>query len=68
MSAMDGPEVSVDQLADAWEAALSGGELGAFMALCAPDLHYEDPITPVPLQGVPALSGTSNDCGGRSPT
>jgi steroid delta-isomerase-like uncharacterized protein len=55
MTAMDGRDVSVDQLADAWEAAWSGGGLGAFMALCAPDLHYEDPITPVPLQGVPAL-------------
>jgi steroid delta-isomerase-like uncharacterized protein len=55
MTAMDGRDVSVDQLADAWEAAWSGGDLGTFMALCAPDLHYEDPITPVPLQGVPAL-------------
>jgi steroid delta-isomerase-like uncharacterized protein len=55
MTAMDGRDVSVDELADAWEAAWSGGDLGTFMALCAPDLHYEDPVTPVPLQGVPAL-------------
>lgn len=52
---MDGRDESVDELADAWEAAWSGGDLGTFMALCAPDLHYEDPITAVPLQGVPAL-------------
>jgi steroid delta-isomerase-like uncharacterized protein len=55
MTAMDGRDESVDELADAWEAAWSGGDLGTFMALCAPDLHYEDPITAVPLQGVPAL-------------
>jgi steroid delta-isomerase-like uncharacterized protein len=53
MAAMDGAEV--DTLADAWEAAWSGGDPGAFMALCAPDLHYEDPVTPAPLQGVPSL-------------
>jgi steroid delta-isomerase-like uncharacterized protein len=45
----------VDALADAWEAAWSGGDPGAFLALCAPDLHYEDPLTPAPLQGVAAL-------------
>ena len=48
--------VSVDQLADAWEAAWSGGDLGAFGALCAPDLHYEDALTSTPLQGVAALT------------
>jgi hypothetical protein len=47
--------VSVDRLADAWEAAWSGRDPGAFLALCAPDLHYEDPLTPEPLHGVPAL-------------
>jgi SnoaL-like polyketide cyclase len=47
--------VSVDHLADAWEQAWSGGDPGAFAALCAPDLHYEDPLTPTPLHGVPAL-------------
>ena len=51
---MDG--VDLDRLADAWEAAWSGGDPGAFLALCAPDLHYEDPLTPEPLQGV---SGSS---------
>lgn len=47
--------MSVDDLADAWEAAWSGGDPGAFAALCAPDLHYEDPLTPEPLAGVGAL-------------
>jgi steroid delta-isomerase-like uncharacterized protein len=45
----------VDRLADAWEAAWSGGDPGAFMALCAPDLHYEDPLTRSALHGVAAL-------------
>jgi hypothetical protein len=45
----------VDQLADAWEAAWCSGDVREFMLLCAPDLHYEDPLTPAPLQGVPAL-------------
>jgi len=48
--------MDVDRLADAWEAAWSGYDPGAFAALCAPDLHYEDPLTPEPLQGVPALA------------
>jgi steroid delta-isomerase-like uncharacterized protein len=52
---MDGPAASVDELADAWEGAWSGGDPRAFLALCAPDLHYEDPLTPRPLQGVTAL-------------
>jgi steroid delta-isomerase-like uncharacterized protein len=53
-AAMDG--VELDRLADEWEAAWSGGDPGAFLALCAPDLHYEDPLTPAPLQGVSALA------------
>ena len=46
---------TVDRLADEWEAAWSGGDPRAFLALCAPDLHYEDPLTPHPLQGVTSL-------------
>jgi hypothetical protein len=49
------PLASVDRLADAWEAAWSGRDGGAFAAICAPDLHYEDPLTAAPLRGVPAL-------------
>ena len=47
--------MSVEELADAWEAAWSGGDPGAFRDVCAPDVHYEDPLTPSPLHGVPAL-------------
>jgi steroid delta-isomerase-like uncharacterized protein len=45
----------VDALADAWEAAWSGGDPHAFAALCAPDVHYEDPLTATPLHGQAAL-------------
>jgi steroid delta-isomerase-like uncharacterized protein len=55
MSPMAGGELIVDRLADSWEAAWSGGDTRAFLALCAPDLHYEDPLTPRPLHGVAAL-------------
>ena len=48
--------MSVDELADAWEAAWSGGDERAFAPLCAPDLHYEDPLTATPLQGLPAFA------------
>jgi len=48
--------VSVDALADAWEAAWSGGDPRAFAPLCAPDLHYEDPVASAPLRGVDALA------------
>jgi steroid delta-isomerase-like uncharacterized protein len=54
---MEARVTSVDRLADAWEAAWSGGVAGAFLALCAPDLHYEDPLTRSPLHGVSELSG-----------
>lgn len=50
-------DAQLDRLADAWEAAWSGGDPGAFMPLCAPDLHYEDPLTTAPLAGVAALGG-----------
>jgi steroid delta-isomerase-like uncharacterized protein len=43
-------------LADRWEAAWSGRDERAFLELCAPDLHYEDPLTPSPLFGVAGLS------------
>jgi len=56
MNRMEAHLASVDRLADAWEAAWSGGVAAAFMALCAPDLHYEDPLTRSPLHGVSELS------------
>ena len=35
-----------DELLDGWQAAWSGKDPGAFAPLCAPDVHYEDPLTP----------------------
>jgi steroid delta-isomerase-like uncharacterized protein len=48
--------VTADALIDAWEAAWSGKEAGAFEELCAAGFHYEDPITVEPLEGVDALA------------
>jgi steroid delta-isomerase-like uncharacterized protein len=47
---------SPTDLADAWEAAWSGRDATAFADLCAPDLHYEDPVARTPLNGVTALA------------
>jgi steroid delta-isomerase-like uncharacterized protein len=43
-------------LADGWEAAWSGHDTSAFASLCAPDLHYEDPVARTPLSGVAGLA------------
>jgi len=40
-----------DELIDRWEAAWSGKDPSAFAELCAPDVHYEDPLTGEPLEG-----------------
>lgn len=40
-----------DELIDGWEHAWSGREPDAFGPLCAPQVQYEDPLTPVPLRG-----------------
>ncbi len=47
--------MSVEELVDAWEAAWSGHRREYFEPLCAPDFHYEDPLTAQPLEGVSAL-------------
>ena len=47
--------MTVDELIDGWEAAWSGKDPDAFAPLCNPDLHYEDPLTGEPLEGVEAL-------------
>jgi steroid delta-isomerase-like uncharacterized protein len=47
--------VSVDELIDGWEAAWTEKESSAFAPLCCADLHYEDPLTPEPLEGVAEL-------------
>ena len=44
-----------DRLFDGWERAWSGRDPAAFGPLCTDDVHYEDPLTPEPLQGVEAL-------------
>jgi steroid delta-isomerase-like uncharacterized protein len=44
-----------DVLLDAWEAAWSSRDGGAFAPLCEPDVQYEDPLTPAPLLGVEEL-------------
>ena len=43
--------MSVDELIDGWEAAWSGKDADAFAEVCAPDVHYEDPLTAEPLDG-----------------
>jgi steroid delta-isomerase-like uncharacterized protein len=48
--------MTADQLMDGWEAAWSGKDPDAFDALCAEDLHYEDPLTAEPLEGVEELA------------
>jgi steroid delta-isomerase-like uncharacterized protein len=48
--------MTVDQLIDAWEEAWSGKDPEAFGPLCATDLHYEDPLTPEPLESVDELA------------
>jgi SnoaL-like polyketide cyclase len=46
----------IDDLADRWEAAWSGHDPAAFATVCAPDIHYEDPLTDLPAEGLDALS------------
>jgi predicted ester cyclase len=50
--------VTIDRLVERFEAAWSGADVGAeFAATCAPDLHYEDPLTfKGPLRGPGALA------------
>lgn len=48
--------MDVDALFDAWERAWSGRDPAAFAPLCDPDFHYEDPLTPDPLEGAAALA------------
>jgi steroid delta-isomerase-like uncharacterized protein len=47
--------VTVDELMDRFEAAWSSKDQAAFVELCEPDLHYEDPLTDEPLEGPAAL-------------
>ena len=47
--------MSVNGLIDGWEAAWSGRDTSAFAPLCTADIHYEDPLTPEPLEGAAEL-------------
>jgi SnoaL-like polyketide cyclase len=47
----------IDALADRWETAWSGRDPAAFGEVCAPDVHYEDPLTELPIEGLEALAG-----------
>jgi steroid delta-isomerase-like uncharacterized protein len=45
-------ERSVDELIDDWEAAWTGKEESAFAGVCSSKIHYEDPLTSEPLEGL----------------
>jgi steroid delta-isomerase-like uncharacterized protein len=45
----------VDALLDGFQAALVGRDRSAFAAVCALDVHYEDPLTGPALHGCDAL-------------
>jgi steroid delta-isomerase-like uncharacterized protein len=47
---------AIDDLVDRWQAAWSGRDRAAFHAVCAPDVHYEDPVCGEPLDGPDALA------------
>jgi steroid delta-isomerase-like uncharacterized protein len=46
---------SVDRVMDAWEAAWTEKDVAAFSEVCAEEVHYEDPLTPEPIEGVEAI-------------
>jgi steroid delta-isomerase-like uncharacterized protein len=46
---------SVDELIDGWEAAWSGKDETAFAEVCDRRIHYEDPLTSEPLEGLEQL-------------
>ncbi len=48
--------MTIDELFDGWERAWSGRDAAAFDPLCDPDVHYEDPLTPEPLEGADAIA------------
>ena len=57
----------VDELFDAWEDAWSDKDQDAFRKICSPQLHYEDPLTGEPLEGIPALDHPCRAAVGRLP-
>ena len=45
----------MNDLLDGFEAAWGGGDPSAFTGVCAPDVHYEDPLLREPLDGPAAI-------------
>jgi len=43
------------KLLDDFEAAFGSGDPSAFVSVCAPDVHYEDPLLREPLEGPAAI-------------
>lgn len=48
--------MNVDELIDGWEHAWSGKDEKAFARVCSRKIHYEDPLTPEPLESVEELA------------
>ena len=46
----------VDELIDAWEGAWSSKDPLAFRDACHEEIHYEDPVTSEPLEGIDDLA------------
>ncbi len=57
----------IDVIADRWEAAWSGRDPAAFAAICAPDVHYEDPLTELPVHGPGAVAAHAGRLWGGFP-
>lgn len=47
--------MTADALIDGWQAAWTGRSPEAFGEVCRPDVHYEDPLTAEPLEGLGEL-------------
>jgi steroid delta-isomerase-like uncharacterized protein len=47
--------MNVDELVDRWETGWSEKDPAAFADVCSEDVHYEDPLTPEPLEGLEEL-------------
>jgi len=55
MTIEDRAPSTVDELIDGWEAAWSGKDESAFEEVCDRRIHYEDPLTTEPLEGIDLL-------------
>ena len=52
---LEARDAGVDELIDAWQAAWSGKDPAAFAPICSPEVHYEDPVVPEPLEDLDSL-------------